>query len=39
MTTDSFSTLDRLEANGKQYNYFSLRKLGESSTSPDSPIR
>ncbi|QOW23165.1 aconitate hydratase AcnA [Novilysobacter avium] len=29
MTTDSFSTLDRLEANGKQYNYFSLRKLGE----------
>ncbi|QOW25636.1 aconitate hydratase AcnA [Lysobacter sp. H23M47] len=29
MTTDSFSTLDRLEVNGKQYNYFSLRKLGE----------
>ncbi|KIQ96581.1 aconitate hydratase AcnA [Lysobacter sp. A03] len=29
MTTDSFSTLDRLQANGKQYNYFSLRKLGE----------
>ncbi|QOW20655.1 aconitate hydratase AcnA [Lysobacter ciconiae] len=29
MTTDSFSTLDRLDANGKQYNFFSLRKLGE----------
>ena len=29
MTTDSFSSLDTLETNGKQYKYFSLPKLGK----------